>query len=74
MANYPKEEIKWTTKSEYVDIDTGEKLDKELVEKQYIIIKKKKHSEKYKSTGTTTITNECRLAREPKRTQGKLFE
>lgn len=66
---FKAEKVNWKTKSEYVDIDTGEQLTKEEVIKQYIIIKKRKHSEKYKSTGVTTITNECRRTN-----QGKLFD
>lgn len=53
---------KWTTVSEYVDIDTGEVLNKEQVKEQYTIIKKNKKTKLYEQQqhGLITITNECK--------------
>lgn len=53
--------IIWFSISEYVDIDTGEVLDKKMAtSKQYIIIKKTKKHEVNNTTGTVYIINECR--------------
>lgn len=63
---YTNQEIKWKTESIYVDIDTGEMLNKETVIRQYKIIHKKKTSHVYKQTGTVKYTNECRTTNQLK--------
>lgn len=60
------EEINWKSKSEYVDEETGEKLDKEDAIRNYTIITKKKHTHVYKTTGTITYTNGCRRKKQLK--------
>lgn len=66
---HTNQEIRWRTISEYVDKETGEVIDEKEVRKNYTIIKKTKHSHVHRTTGITTITNECRRSK-----QGKLFE
>ena len=68
MANTDSTINKWVTVSEYVDEETGEILHKNQVKEHYIIIKKIKHHETYKTTGKRTITNICK-----KTNQQKLF-
>lgn len=63
-----KNEIQWRTKIEFVDLETGEKITEEQARKEYVIIKSKKQSHVYKSTGTITFTKQCRRS-----TQSKLF-
>ena len=56
--------INWTTKSVFVDVDTGEVLpytnERQLKYTNYIIINKIKKTEINESNGIVTITNECR--------------
>lgn len=66
-----QQEIRWSTKHVYVDIETGEKIEKEKVAAHYHIVKIKKHKNVYKSKGTITFTNECRWAGY---VQGKLWD
>lgn len=60
-------ETKWISKTEYVDIETGEVINNKEV-KNYIIINKKKHVKFENNAGTITWTNECRKSK-----QGRLF-
>lgn len=55
-----KEEIKWKTISTYIDVDTGEIIEKEIAQEQYTIIHKNKKHNVHRKTGITTITYECR--------------
>lgn len=53
--------IKWTSQTEYVDIDTGEIITKKQQEKEYIIIKTKKHVKINNENNIARVryTNEC---------------
>ena len=57
-------EIRWTTKSEFIDIDTGEVLpyynEKQLKYTDYIIINKTKKTKVHEKNGTITRTNFCK--------------
>lgn len=58
---FKKKEIKWRTFTTYVDIDTGEILTKQqVIDGWYIEIKRKRHSNVYKQTGTVTIEIEVK--------------
>lgn len=59
---------RWTTKSEYYDIENGEEISKQLMKRDYIIIRKTKTVKIENENGKTTIINECR-----KRPQYKLW-
>lgn len=53
------DKIKWYSINEYVDIDTGEKISKSLVEREYIIIKKIKKTIVNNGQGNIIRTCEC---------------
>lgn len=63
-------QLKWTTTSEWVDVETGEVITKENAKQNYNITRKIKKYEydKNHESGRTKITNECR-----KSTQLKIF-
>lgn len=61
-TEYTEQEIKWNTKTEYVDIETGEVITKEKAIQAYVIIKKTKNVKIYKKTGTITWVNQCRTS------------
>lgn len=63
--------MKWITLTEYVDLATGEVIEKADAEKNYYIVRfKKKHKRhERKPIGFTTFTYECRR----KCPQGELF-
>lgn len=52
--------IKWSSISIYIDVETGEILTQKEASTNYIIIKKTKHANINKKWGTITHTNECR--------------
>lgn len=60
--------LKWTSTSQYVDVDTGEILTKKEVKENYKVIKTIKKIEHGTEYGYIKYTNECR-----KSTQGKLW-
>ena len=52
---------KWVTESIYVDVDTGEIIDKILTKKRnYKIIRKTSKIKNYEEHKSKTIINECR--------------
>lgn len=61
---------RWTTKSTYVDIQSGEELTKHRAKTEYIIINKTKRTiiNGNKTRGCIEVTNEC-----IRQQQGKLF-
>lgn len=62
-TEHTSQEIKWKTINEYIDIETGEIITKEEAIKAYIIINKKIKRHVQRTTGITTITNECRRSK-----------
>ena len=58
--------IRWTSKTIFVDIDTGEILTKHNAKTNYLIIKKTKNAEvnTIGTAGTIIWTNECRKSRQ----------
>lgn len=61
----------WTSRTIYVDIETGEIITKEEAKKNYNVVKTTKVSKlnPNKTHGTTEFTRQCR-----KKQQGKLWE
>lgn len=57
---------RWTTKSEYYDMENGEQISKKLVERDYDIIKKRKQIKIENYHGYITIINECEKKRQTK--------
>ena len=50
---------RWTTKSEYYDIENGEEISKQLALRDYNILKKRKRIKIENYHGYITIENEC---------------
>lgn len=63
-----KNQIIWTSRTIYVDLNTGEKLEYDTVKRYYTIHKKHKHAETHGQYGYITFTAECRPNQ-----QGELF-
>lgn len=57
---------RWTTKNEYFDIENGEEISKQLVNRDYDIINKRKTTKIENYHGYITITNECERKRQTK--------
>lgn len=64
--NEGKEEIRWSTKTTYIDIDSGEILTIEQVKNNYTKIKTKKNATVRKTTGLIEFTVECRESKQLK--------
>lgn len=64
--NQDLRKIKWTSKTEYVDVETGEVITKSLAEREYI----KKRSTKFtiiqNNNGTIKWITECERNRQQK--------
>ena len=57
--NQKQEVHKWTTKSEYYDMEDGTEISKQKAIRDYNIIKKHITYKIENGTGTKTIINEC---------------
>lgn len=57
---YGKPTKRWITKTYYVDLDTGERINKEKAEEQYRVINTKKHVYAKPTQMVQEITKECR--------------
>jgi hypothetical protein len=60
---------KWYTTTEWVDIETGELIPKNVAVKKYYIVNKTKKTELNENYGILKYTNECRPTN-----QRELFE
>lgn len=63
------DKIKWYSETEYFDIETGEKLNKSLVQREYIIINSSRTTERNEEIGIIKYARGCR-----KYKQYKLWE
>lgn len=55
---------KWYTTTEYVDIETGEMLPKNVAVREYYIINKTKKTELNENYGLIKYINECRRTKQ----------